>query len=104
MMLIYAMSIPSWFDQGIYKIGEALNEDQLGNRKRTMQTYHVETVDVYAFWDIGDITKKADNRLHTIFEEYRFGHGGLEIFKGIALSELDEKVRYIFGPNVIRRK
>ena len=103
-MIIYAMSIPSWFAESVYKIGEAEDENELKNRKRTMQTYHRETVQVYAFWDIGDITKNADKRLHTIFEDNREGHGGTELFKDVDLDELDKAVRLVFGPRTIRRK
>ena len=101
-MLIYAMSIPSWYEQGIYKIGEALSDRQLDKRKSTFQTSHVERVDVYALWDIGDLPKKADNRLHNIFKDRKHGHGGTEFFKDVSLDELHEKIEYVFGSTVVR--
>jgi hypothetical protein len=101
-MLIYAMSVPAYFKQGIYKIGEADSHKQLHQRRKTFQTYYPETVQVYALWDIGDIPRKADNRLHTIFKEYKYGHGGTEFFKGVSLDKLHEGTILLFGPSVER--
>lgn len=101
-MLIYAMSVPEYFEKGIYKIGEADGHKQLHKRKKTFQTYHPETVQVYALWDIGDMPKKSDNRLHTIFKEYKYGHGGTEFFKGVTLDKLHEGTILLFGPTVER--
>jgi hypothetical protein len=101
-MLIYAMAVPSQFNVGIFKIGEADGKMQLKSRKRTFQTAHPEPVKIYGLWDIGSISKKADNRLHSVFDERRYGEGGTEFFKGVTLDELHEQTLYIFGPRTKR--
>lgn len=103
-MLIYAMAVPSQFNAGIFKIGEAEGRGQLKSRKKAFQTSHPEPVFVYGLWDIGSIGKKADNRLHAIFDDRRYGDGGTEFFKDVSLEEIHEKALYIFGPNVKRLK
>jgi hypothetical protein len=103
-MLIYVMAVPSQFNVGIYKIGEADGKKQLESRKRAFQTSHPEPVEIYGLWDIGSIKRKADNRLHSVFESQRYGDGGTEFFKDVSIEELHEKTLYIFGPNVKRLK
>ena len=103
-MLIYAMAVPSQFKVGIYKIGEAEGKKQLQSRERAFQTSHPEPVQVYGLWDIGPIKRKADNRLHEVFKDNRYGDGGTEFFRDVLLEELHEKMLYIFGPNVKRLK
>ena len=101
-MLIYAMSVPMFYERGIYKIGEAIDDKQLQKRKKTFQTYHLELVQVYGLWDIGDISRKADNHLHKIFRDHKYGHGGTEFFKDVSLDLLHEKIERVFGENSIR--
>lgn len=103
-MLIYAMAVPSQFNFGIYKIGEADGKKQLESRKRSFQTSHPEPVEIYGLWDIGNIKRKADNRLHAVFKDRRYGNGGTEFFKDVTLEELHEMALYIFGPSVKRIK
>ena len=103
-MLIYVMAVPSQFNAGIFKIGEAEGKKQLQSRKRAFQTSHPEPVNIYGLWDIGNISKKADNRLHAVFDDRRYGDGGTEFFKDVILEEIHEKAIYIFGPNVKRLK
>jgi len=103
-MLIYAMAVPSQFNASIYKIGEADGRRQLKQREKAFQTSHPEPVVTYGLWDIGPIGKKADNRIHAVFKDRRYGNGGTEFFKDIALEELHEKIIYIFGSNVKRLK
>lgn len=103
-MLIYAMAVPSQYNAGILKIGEADGRKQLKQREKTFQTSHPEPVVTYGLWDIGPIGKKADNRLHSVFDDRRYGDGGTEFFKGVTLEEIHEKAIYIFGPNVKRLK
>jgi len=97
------MGIPSWYEQGIYKIGEAVSDHNLDKRRSAFQTSHVERVDVYALWDIGDISRKADNHLHRIFKRYKYGHGGKEFFKGLPLEELHEEIIDTFGEDSVKR-
>jgi hypothetical protein len=103
-MLIYAMAVPSQFNAGIIKIGEAAGRTQLKQREKSFQTSHPEPVVTYGLWDIGPIGKKADNRLHAVFDDRRYCDGGTEFFKDVLLEELHEKMLYIFGPNVKRLK
>lgn len=101
-MLIYAMSGTTDFKQGIYKIGEAAGNTQLHKRKKTFQTYCRETVHVHALWDIGNMPKKSDNRLHDLFKEYKCGHGGTEFFEGLPLDKLNDGAESLFGSSVKR--
>ena len=101
-MLIYVMAVPSQYNAGIFKIGEASGKRQLQSRKKAFQTSHPEPVQVYGLWDIGNISKKADNRLHDVFDERRYGSGGTEFFKDVSLEELHEKSLFVFGPTVKR--
>jgi hypothetical protein len=103
-MLIYAMAVPSQFNAGIFKIGEADGRKQLEQREKKFQTSHTEPVVTYGLWDIGPIGKKADNRLHAVFKDRRYGNGGTEFFKDVSLEEIHENALYIFGPNVKRLK
>lgn len=103
-MLIYVMAVPSQFNAGIFKIGEADGRKQLKSREKAFQTSHPEPVVTYGLWDIGPIGKKADNRLHAIFEDRRYGNGGTEFFKDVTLEEVHEQSLYIFGPQVKRLK
>jgi len=103
-MLIYVMAVPSQFNAGIYKIGEASGKKQLESRERSFQTSHPESVEVYGLWDIGPIKRKADNRLHAVFADRRYGNGGTEFFKDVTLQELHDRIVYIFGPSVKRIK
>jgi len=103
-MLIYVMAVPSQFNVGIFKIGEAEGKKQLQSRKRAFQTSHPELVQIYGLWDIGNISKKADNRLHNVFDDRRYGEGGTEFFKGVTLEEVHERAMYLFGPQTKRIK
>lgn len=102
-MLLYVMASPSQFDAGIFKIGEADGRYNLNKRLSSFQTAHYESVDIHALWDIGDIGAKADNRIHGILNEYRFGDGGTEFFKGVSIDEVHKWIIHVFGEERVKR-